>query len=82
MSRPKSSVLLVRTPACWRPSSHHSTPTEIVSATFLARRLPLHKASAVTAAFNRAAYREFAGTWALCVVADRIGRVVAKGVWS
>ena len=66
----KCSVLLVNTPDDWRPSSHHSTPTGIVSARFYRRRVTLREARAITDAFNREAFRAFAGTWCLCTFAD------------
>lgn len=69
----RSAVLIVRPSPGWRPSSHHSVPLAVVSAEFLARRLYMHRASAIASAYNRDAFRNFTGKWALCVFAKKLG---------
>ena len=64
----KCAVVVVST-RDWSPSSHHGMPTSFVGAEFYARRVSLSKANELVDRFNRDAFKQFVGRWALAVSA-------------
>jgi hypothetical protein len=68
MSHPRNGVLLVTTPADWRPQSIHHIPPTILGARVFARKLSIVKAATIVDAFNADAMRRReTGQWALLI---------------
>jgi len=74
----KNAVLIVTTPAGWKPMHFHAVPFAIEAGYFIERRLKLPEALRLARAFNKEHLPgrggAFAGQWAMVVKSLRVNK--------